>query len=95
MLNWRRRVGLVVVLLSGSGLVINRFTQVPSDWLGRLICDERYMLPVAGIIGDPSCGFNSDVLVATLLLSALTIGLGLLLWGRQPGSTGECVRHFR
>jgi hypothetical protein len=82
--NWRRRVGLVVVLLSGLGLVGNRFTQVPSDWLGRLLCDERYLLPVAGIVGDRSCGFNVDVLVAALLLGSLVIGIVLLLARAAP-----------
>jgi hypothetical protein len=85
MANRQRSLGMAVMLISGLGLTLNRVTYVPADWLGRLLCNETYMQSVDGIVGDPACGFNADVLFAAFFAIAFAIGLGILLAARRAG----------
>ncbi|MEE9446612.1 MAG: hypothetical protein V3V09_01540 [Arenicellales bacterium] len=58
-----------------------------SDILGKLACQDQYLLPVNDVIGDVSCGFNADMYLAVGLLITLLIGIVLLLLVKQKSQT--------
>ena len=79
-----RITGFLLVIFSMVMLVVNRFSPVPSDALGRLVCGKRYLQPVSGVVGDASCGFNLDMYLAvTMLLTGLAGAILLWLAGRK------------
>jgi hypothetical protein len=85
-----RITGFFLVIFSLVMLVVNRFSPLPSDALGRLICPTRYLQPVNGVVGDPSCGFNLDIYLAVaLLLTGLAGAILLRLARRKTANTNK------
>ena len=75
----KRNIGLV--LITGSILVwlVDRASSIISITLGELYCGQRYMQPVDGIFGDPSCGFNADMYLFIFLFCVLLIGIVIFI----------------
>ncbi len=74
-----RVFGLALSIVSTLLWLIEAGTGIPSEKLGRLICQERYMQPVRGITGDPSCGFNTDIYTSSGLILLFILGIFLLM----------------
>lgn len=75
----KKSIGKIIVICSILGFAAERFSRAPSTLLAKVICGDRYMQPVSGVIGDPSCGFNADMYLTAFLALTLVIGLVLLL----------------
>ena len=73
-----RSVGFVLVFTSIIAFLVDRFTHVLSDILGKSICHEQYMQPVGGVVGDMSCGFNMDMYLAAGLFLLCLAGVVLI-----------------
>jgi hypothetical protein len=73
-----RATGFILIAVAMTLFLVDRFSHVISDTLGGIICGDRYMQPVNGIIGDMSCGFNLDMYVAVCLLLLCLAGVVLL-----------------
>lgn len=71
-------IGKVIVICSIVGFAVERFSQVLSALLAKVICGDRYMQPINGGIGDLSCGFNTDMYLTASLVLSLIIGLVLI-----------------
>ncbi len=78
-----KRTGILTVLLSAIVFTIDRLTHSLSTLLGKVICGDRYLQPVDGIMGDLSCGFNMDMYLAVCLLGLFVIGLLLIFISRD------------
>jgi len=68
-----RTTGFLLIAVSIILFLLDRFSHVLSDSLGKVICGKRYLQPVSGVVGDMSCGFNMDMYLAVgLVLLCLT-----------------------
>jgi hypothetical protein len=76
----KRKIGVVFIVISIVFFLINRFLGFSlSNFLAEIFCGNRYMQPVDGIIGDVSCGFNSDMYFAVFSLVVLVIGITFVI----------------
>jgi hypothetical protein len=74
------KIGLALIISSICVWVIDRSTRVMSDLFGELFCGAAYLQPVNGVVGDGSCGFNTDMyLAACLFFILLLVGSALLV----------------
>jgi hypothetical protein len=74
------KIGLTLIISSICVWVIDRSTRVMSDLFGELFCGAAYLQPVNGVVGDGSCGFNTDMyLAACLFFILLLVGSALLV----------------
>jgi len=72
--------GFMLFIISVILFLLDRFTHVLSSTLGKIICGDRYMQRVGGVIGDMSCGFNIDMYLAACLL-ILCLASGVMIFG--------------
>lgn|GEM_PF-5646601 len=57
-------------------IVVEIFFGYPvSESIAKVICQESYMQPVLGIVGDCSCGFNADMYGIVFLLFILVVSV--------------------
>ena len=75
-----KAIGLIAIL----GFVVERLTSIPSTLIGKMVCDENYLKPVGGVIGDGSCGFNTDMHLTAFF--AILLVVGVLLIVRKTGN---------
>ena len=68
------RVGIVIMTVSLLVMIVDRITSSISRFIGEILCGETYMCPVNGIVGDCSCGFNTDMYLAFSLVITLIFG---------------------
>ena len=61
------KIGLTFIISFICVWVIDRSTRVMSDLFGELFCGAAYLQPVNGVVGDVSCGFNTDMCLAASL----------------------------
>jgi hypothetical protein len=71
----RNAIGLIAIL----GFVVERLTSIPSTLLGKMVCGENYLKPVGGVIGDGSCGFNTDMHLTVFFAFLLVVGVLLIV----------------
>jgi hypothetical protein len=70
----------------GKGLIVftflfwvfDRLTNIFSNLIGEMVCGDKYMCPVNGIVSDRTCGFNTDMHLSFILI--LLFVLGILLY---------------
>jgi len=74
----KRSVGITLILFSLGTGVVDRFSLVISSALGKILCGDRYLQPVQGVVGDVSCGFNADMTLLLFLAVVLIAGTILL-----------------
>jgi hypothetical protein len=82
-MNIKRNMGLLLIAGSVTIGLVDRFTRIISNALGRLYCGDSYLQPVNSVTGDVSCGFNADIYLVAFLLISLLIGLILMLTSRN------------
>lgn len=75
----RRKSGIILVLLALAVWLADYFSQAISSLLGKMLCGDRYMLPVGGVTGDVSCGFNADMYLFVFLVVVLLAGIALIV----------------
>ena len=85
------RIGIIIIISVLTIWIVDRTTESVSTVLGKLICGDRYMQPVSGIVGDLSCGFNIDMYL-TLILTIVLI-LGIVLYVRSKKSLKKKFKH--
>ena len=76
-----------MIVLSILVFAVDRLTQSISTFFGKLICGERYLQAVNGVVGDASCGFNMDMYLSICLLGVFIVGLILVIISRND--TGD------
>ncbi len=84
----KKSSGWLLIVLAGTLFLIDRFSSVVSTALAELICKDKFMQPVDGVVGDVSCGFNADMYLALILVLVLFAGFVLLscaYWKREDG----------
>lgn len=79
----KKSIGLTLIFTSIMVWLIDRFTHVSSSLIGKIYCGDRYMKPVDGIVGDLSCGFNTDMHLAALLIALFLTGVLLLILAKR------------
>ncbi len=79
----RRKFAMVLIVGSLLTWVLEKSSQQVSTAIGKLRCGDRYMQAVDGIVGDPSCGFNDDLYIASLLLILLLSGFVLYITAKK------------
>ena len=80
---YKRRVGLTLTVVALLVWIVDRFSSVVSTTLGKMICGEHYMCAVNGVVGDRSCGFNTDMYLSVILLVLMVLGLFFLFSSRR------------
>jgi hypothetical protein len=71
--------GKIICGMAILAFAIDRLFGALSSALGRLLCGANYLLPVNGVVGDASCGFNADMVLSAFLVVALVGGLYLVI----------------
>ena len=64
-------------------MVVDRVTNSISTFIGEIICGDTYMCPVDGIVGDCSCGFNTDLHLTFSLVVTLIFGFLLYISSKK------------
>ena len=72
-------IGWVFVIGSVLIWVVDRTTLSVSTFFGKVYCKEDYLKAVDGISGDVSCGFKTDMYLASILFVLLSIGIIILV----------------
>ena len=62
---------------------MDRLTHFVSTVLGKMICGDHYIQPVNGIVGDTSCGFNTDMHLVRSLTVVLILGMVLYISSKK------------
>ena len=75
----KRSAGVSFILLSMMLWLVDRVTHTISTMLGEIICRDHHMHSVDDMIGNTSCGFNTDMHLAYLLFTVLTVGIVLYI----------------
>ena len=63
--------------------IIDAVTKVFSSVIGKLVCGDSYMCEVDGVVGDCSCGFNTDLHLTFVLMTILILGLVLVISAKK------------
>ena len=79
----KAKVGVIIMTVSLLVMVVDRVTSSISTFIGELICGDTYMCAVDGIVGDCSCGFNTDLHLAFSLVVTLILGFLLYLSSKK------------
>jgi len=79
----RERLGIFMIKASVLIWLIDAVTKVFSTAIGTLVCGEKYMCPIDGVVGDCSCGFNTDMHLTFVLMSILILGSVLVISAKK------------
>lgn len=79
----KRNTGIFFIWLSLLLWLTDRLTHTISTMLGEIICGDRYMQTVDGMIGDPCCAFNIDMHFSYLLSTVLILGIVFYISSRK------------
>ena len=75
----RKTLGLLLSLFSLLFWFIETASgRLLSDKIGERVCQENYLQPVNGFVGDLTCGFNSDMYLSSGLIILFMFGLLLI-----------------
>ena len=73
----KRKLGLILTVSSIVFWFIDRFSYIISANFSIILCEDRYLQPINGILVDPSCGFNADIhftaLIVLVLITVITL----------------------
>ncbi len=75
----KAKIGKILIKFSLTVWVIDLLTKVVSTTIGKIICGEQYLCAVDGVVGDCSCGFNTDLHLSMVLMTLLIWGVLLVL----------------
>ena len=76
-------IGWLLVIGSVMIWVVDRTTLSVSTFFGKVYCKEDYLKAVDGISGDVSCGFKTDMYLASILFVLLIIGIIILVISKK------------
>ena len=79
----RERIGIFMIKTSILVWVIDVLTKLFSTAIGMVICGDTYMCEVDGVVGDCSCGFNTDLHLTFILMSILLLGIVLVISAKK------------
>lgn len=79
----KSKLGVVIMAISLLVMILDRVTSSISTLIGEIICGDTYMCAVDGIVGDCSCGFNTDLHLAFSLVVTLIFGFLLYLSAKK------------
>ena len=81
-----RKTGVGIIQIALFIWVLDLFTKVVSTSIGKMVCGDTYMCAVDGVVGDCSCGFNTDMHLAFVLVTCMVFGLVLVISSRDKKS---------
>lgn len=79
----KQKMGIIIILIALCTFTIERVTKLISTFLGKLICGDQYLSAVDGVVGDFSCGFNTDMYLAVALLIIFILGILLVISSKK------------
>ena len=85
----KRKMGLILMAVAFFIWIVDRFSNIISTTLGKMICDDTYMRAVEGVAGDCSCGFNTDMYLTAVLFLWMLLGVALYLFSKREKSVSE------
>ncbi len=74
-----KKFGKLLMMVSFFIWIVDMVTQVFSTMIGEMICGDQYMCAVDGVVGDCSCGFNTDMHLSLILITFMILGVVLFL----------------
>jgi hypothetical protein len=83
-----KRLSILTIIISMTILLFDILTHIPSTLLGKISCGDRYMTPVDGVMGDVSCGFNTDMHLAATMIATMLLGIILYILSLRKTSNG-------
>jgi len=78
-----RKIGVSIIKIALFIWILDLFTKVVSTTIGKMICGDTYMCAVDGVVGDCSCGFNTDMHLAFVLVTLIVLGTVLTLFSKR------------
>lgn len=70
-----RKIGASIAGFALALAAVDRLTGgVISSIVARAICGSTHMVPVSGVVGDVSCGFNADLHFMAAMAAAAVVG---------------------
>jgi hypothetical protein len=63
--------------------VLDRLTHIFSTLIGEMVCGDRYMCAVNGMIRDRTCGFNTDMHLSFVLCILFILGIILYIFSKR------------
>ena len=85
----KRKMGLILMAAAFSIWIVDRFSNMISTTLGKMICGDTYMRAVDDVVGDCSCGFNTDMYLTAVLFVLMLFGFVLYLSFKSEKSASE------
>ena len=85
----KRTTGLILMTVAFFIWIVDRFSHIVSTALGQMICGDTYMKAVDGVVGDCSCGFNTDMYLTAVLFVLMLLGFVLYLYFKSEKSASE------
>ena len=79
----RERLGIFMIKATVIIWLIDVVTHLFSTAIGMVICGDTYMCEVDGVVGDCSCGFNTDMHLTFVLMSILILGIVLVISAKK------------
>ena len=79
----KRTTGLILMTVAFFIWIVDRFNHIVSTTMGQMICGDTYMKAVDGVVGDCSCGFNTDMYLTAILFVLMLIGVILYLFSKR------------
>jgi hypothetical protein len=79
----KRTTGLILMTVAFFIWIVDRFSHIVSTTMGQMICGDTYMKAVDGVVGDCSCGFNTDMYLTAILFALMLIGVILYLFSKR------------
>ena len=79
----KAKIGKRVMQFSFFVWFVDILTKSVSTMIGKIICGDDYLCPVDGVVCDRSCGFNTDMHLASALIVLFIFGILLLISSRK------------
>jgi len=86
MQQFKRKLGVGIMKVSLFIWALDLLTKIISTSIGKIICGDTYMCAVDGVVGDCSCGFNTDMHLAAVLFTSIVFSLVLIISSRDKKS---------
>ena len=85
----KEKTGLIIMTVAFVIWIADRFSHIVSTTIGKMICGDTYMKAVDGVVGDCSCGFNTDMHLAFVLVTVMVLGFILIISSKRSPSLLE------
>ena len=85
----KKKMGLIIMTVAFVIWIADRFSHIVSTTMGQMVCGDTYMKAVDGVVGDCSCGFNTDMHLAFVLVTVMVLGFILIISSKRSLSLLE------